>query len=105
MQTIDKKLEQEEINYCQLMYEKDRPRFIPRRSLSLTSVPTYENAVKESSSHYLNLYLWHGTQKKRINIDCEYLKSKPPSRKDLKSYPVICHLKHKSHKGDYANFY
>ena len=57
MQTVDKKLKQEEINCCQHMYEKDHPRFIPRRSLSLISVPTYENVVKESSSHCLGLYL------------------------------------------------
>ena len=61
MQTFDKKLEQEEINCYQLMYEKDNPRFILRRSLSLINVPAYENVVKESFGRCLDLYLCSGT--------------------------------------------
>ena len=61
MQTFDKKLEQEEINCYQLMYEKDRPILILRRSLSLINVPAYENVAKESFGHCLDLYLCLGT--------------------------------------------
>lgn len=90
---------QEEINSYQLMYEEDRPKFIPRRFLSLRSVPAYENAVKESFDRCLDLYLCPRARKKRINIDPESLKPKLPSRKDLKPYPVTCYLEYKGHKG------
>ncbi|WOL15313.1 ribosome biogenesis protein [Canna indica] len=90
---------QEEINSYQLMYEEDRPKFIPRRFESLRSVPAYENALKESFDRCLDLYLCPRTRKKRINIDPESLKPKLPSRKDLRPYPSKCYLEYKGHRG------
>ncbi|XP_043695545.1 ribosome biogenesis protein BOP1 homolog [Telopea speciosissima] len=89
---------QEEINSYQLMYEEDRPKFIPRRFDALRSVPAYENALKESFDRCLDLYLCPRTRKKRINIDPESLKPKLPSRKDLRPYPTNCYLEYRGHK-------
>ncbi|XP_010260498.1 PREDICTED: ribosome biogenesis protein BOP1 homolog isoform X2 [Nelumbo nucifera] len=89
---------QEEINSYQLMYEEDRPKFIPKRFESLRSVPAYENALKESFDRCLDLYLCPRARKKRINIDPESLKPKLPSRKDLRPYPVTCYLEYIGHK-------
>ncbi|XP_020580483.1 ribosome biogenesis protein BOP1 homolog [Phalaenopsis equestris] len=90
---------QEEINSYQLMYEEDRPKFIPRRFESLRNVPAYENALKEGFDRCLDLYLCPRTRKKRINIDPESLKPKLPSRKDLKPYPSKCYLEYLGHSG------
>lgn len=90
---------QEEINAYQLMYEEDRPKFIPKRFESLRSVPAYDNAVKEGFDRCLDLYLCPRARKKRINIDPESLKPKLPSRKDLKPYPSTCYLEYKGHTG------
>ncbi|KAF6150172.1 hypothetical protein GIB67_023127 [Kingdonia uniflora] len=90
---------QEEINSYQLMYEEDRPTFIPKRFESLRSVPAYDKALKESFDRCLDLYLCPRTRKKRINIDPESLKPKLPSRKDLKPYPSRCYLEYKGHEG------
>lgn len=90
---------QEEINSYQLMYEEDRPKFIPKRFESLRSVPAYENAVKEEFDRCLDLYLCPRARKKRINIDPESLKPKLPSRKDLKPYPSTCYLEYRGHTG------
>uniref|UniRef100_A0A2N9FNB2 Ribosome biogenesis protein BOP1 homolog n=1 Tax=Fagus sylvatica TaxID=28930 RepID=A0A2N9FNB2_FAGSY len=88
---------QEEINSYQLMYEEDRPKFIPRRYTSLRSIPAYDNAVKDVFERCLDLYLCPRVRKKRINIDPESLKPKLPSRRDLKPYPVSCYLEYKGH--------
>ncbi|KAJ0972940.1 hypothetical protein J5N97_020899 [Dioscorea zingiberensis] len=90
---------QEEINSYQLMYEEDRPKFIPRRFESLRSVPAYENALKEGFDRCLDLYLCPRTRKKRLNIDPETLKPKLPNRKDLKPYPTTCYLEYRGHTG------
>ncbi|KAI7754053.1 hypothetical protein M8C21_009568 [Ambrosia artemisiifolia] len=90
---------QEEINAYQLMFEEDRPKFIPKRFTSLRSVPAYEKSVRESFDRCLDLYLCPRARKKRINIDPESLKPKLPSRKDLKPYPTTCYLEYKGHKG------
>ncbi|XP_062177370.1 ribosome biogenesis protein BOP1 homolog [Alnus glutinosa] len=90
---------QEEINSYQLMYEEDRPKFIPRRYTSLRSIPAYDNAVKDIFERCLDLYLCPRVRKKRINIDPESLKPKLPSRRDLKPYPITCYLEYKGHKG------
>lgn len=90
---------QEEINSYQLMYEEDRPKFIPRGYDSLRNVPAYENALKEGFERCLDLYLCPRTTKKRINIDPESLKPKLPSRKDLKPYPSKCYLEYIGHSG------
>ncbi|KAL0422252.1 UNVERIFIED_CONTAM: Ribosome biogenesis protein BOP1 [Sesamum latifolium] len=90
---------QEEINSYQLMFEEDRPKFIPKQHTSLRSVPAYEKAVQETFDRCLDLYLCPRVRKKRINIDPESLKPKLPSRKDLKPYPTICYLEYKGHKG------
>ncbi|CAL9193902.1 ribosome biogenesis protein BOP1 homolog [Musa acuminata AAA Group] len=90
---------QEEINSYQLMYEEDRPKFIPRRFESLRSVPAYEKALKENFDRCLDLYLCPRTRKKRINIDPESLKPKLPSRKDLRPYPRTCYLEYRGHTG------
>lgn len=90
---------QEELNSYQLMYEEDRPKFIPKRFTSLRSIPAYENAVKDSFERCMDLYLCPRVRKKRVNIDPETLKPKLPSRKDLKPYPVACYLEYKGHKG------
>ncbi|XWS41183.1 hypothetical protein CRYUN_Cryun17cG0058300 [Craigia yunnanensis] len=90
---------QEEINSYQLMYEEDRPKFIPKRFTSFRSIPAYENAIKDSFERCLDLYLCPRVRKKRINIDPESLKPKLPSRKDLRPYPVTCYLEYRGHKG------
>ncbi|XVF00040.1 hypothetical protein REPUB_Repub03eG0252100 [Reevesia pubescens] len=90
---------QEEINSYQLMYEEDRPKFIPRRFTSFRSIPAYENAIKDSFERCLDLYLCPRVRKKRINIDPESLKPKLPSRKDLRPYPVTCYLEYRGHEG------
>ncbi|KAB1200760.1 hypothetical protein CJ030_MR0G006460 [Morella rubra] len=89
---------QEEINSYQLMYDEDRPKFIPKRYTSLRSIPAYDNGVKDVFERCLDLYLCPRVRKKRINIDPESLKPKLPSRKDLKPYPVTCYLEYKGHK-------
>ncbi|KAJ8451854.1 hypothetical protein Cgig2_007337 [Carnegiea gigantea] len=88
---------QEEINSYQLMYEEDRPKFIPRRYTSLRSVPAYVNALKECFNRNLDLYLCPRVRKKRINVDPESLKPKRPNLKDLKPYPVACYIEYKGH--------
>ncbi|XP_042463099.1 ribosome biogenesis protein BOP1 homolog isoform X2 [Zingiber officinale] len=88
---------QEEINSYQLMFEEDRPKFIPRRFESLRNVPAYENALKETFDRCLDLYLCPRTRKKRINIDPESLKPKLPSQKDLRPYPSTCYLEYIGH--------
>ncbi|PIA26294.1 hypothetical protein AQUCO_09500039v1 [Aquilegia coerulea] len=90
---------QEEVDSYQLMYEEDRPKFIPKRFESLRSVPAYENALKESFERCLDLYLCPRARKKRINIDPESLKPKLPNKKDLKPYPSTCYLEYKGHMG------
>ncbi|KAF8019302.1 hypothetical protein BT93_G0090 [Corymbia citriodora subsp. variegata] len=90
---------QEEINSYQLMYEEDRPKFIPKRFTSLKSVPAYENAVNDSFERCMDLYMSYRAWKKRLNIDPESLKPKLPSRKDLKPYPVTCYLEYRGHEG------
>ncbi|CAL1399388.1 unnamed protein product [Linum trigynum] len=90
---------QEEINSYQLMYEEDRPKFIPKRFTSMRSIPAYEDAVKDSFERCLDLYLCPRVRKKRINIDPESLKPKLPSRKDLKPYPSTCYMEYIGHKG------
>ncbi|KAL6611353.1 hypothetical protein ACP70R_039281 [Stipagrostis hirtigluma subsp. patula] len=90
---------QEEIDSYQLMYEEDRPKFIPRRFECLRSVPAYEKALREGFDRCLDLYLCPRTRKKRINIDPESLKPKLPSKKDLRPYPKTCYLEFKGHSG------
>ncbi|KAM7491147.1 hypothetical protein LguiA_034068 [Lonicera macranthoides] len=90
---------QEEINQYQLMFEEDRPKFIPKRFTSLRSVPAYDKSLKESFERCLDLYLCPRVRKKRINIDPESLKPKLPSRKDLKPYPTTCYLEYRGHNG------
>ncbi|CAA7050677.1 unnamed protein product [Microthlaspi erraticum] len=83
----------------ELMYEEDRPKFIPKMYTSLRSIPAYENALKESFERCLDLYLCPRVRKKRINIDPESLKPKLPSRKDLRPYPNSCYLEYRGHTG------
>ncbi|CAN4108156.1 unnamed protein product [Withania somnifera] len=90
---------QEEINFYQLMYEEDRPKFIPKWFTLLRNVPAYEKAVNENFGRCLDLYLCPRARKKRINIDPESLKPKLPSRKDLGPYPTSCYLEYKGHNG------
>lgn len=90
---------QEEIDSYQLMYEEDRPKFIPRKFDCLRSVPAYEKALREGFDRCLDLYLCPRTRKKRINIDPESLKPKLPSKKDLRPYPRTCYLEFKGHNG------
>ncbi|XP_024010891.1 ribosome biogenesis protein BOP1 homolog [Eutrema salsugineum] len=90
--------EEEKASY-ELMYEEDRPNFIPTRFASLRSIPAYPNALKESFNRCLDLYLCPRVRKKRINIDPESLKPKLPSRKDLRPYPNSCYLEYKGHTG------
>ncbi|XP_059450018.1 ribosome biogenesis protein BOP1 homolog [Corylus avellana] len=90
---------QEEINSYQLMYEEDRPKFIPKRYTSLKSIPAYDNVVKDIFERCLDLYLCPRVRKKRINVDPESLKPKLPCRRDLKPYPATCYLEYKGHKG------
>ncbi|KAF1861115.1 hypothetical protein Lal_00000534 [Lupinus albus] len=89
---------QEEINSYQLMYEEDRPKFIPKRFTSMRSIPAYENAMKECFERCLDLYLCPRVRRKRLNIDPESLKPKLPSRKELKPYPITCYIEYKGHE-------
>ncbi|KAK7256792.1 hypothetical protein RIF29_30281 [Crotalaria pallida] len=89
---------QEEINSYQLMYEEDRPKFIPKRFTSMRSIPAYENAMKDCFERCLDLYLCPRVRKKRLNIDPESLKPKLPSRKELKPYPITCYIEYKGHE-------
>ncbi|KAJ6760634.1 RIBOSOME BIOGENESIS PROTEIN BOP1 BLOCK OF PROLIFERATION 1 PROTEIN [Salix purpurea] len=57
---------QEEINSYQLMDEEDRPKFIPKRFMSLRSIPAYENVVKDSFERCLDLYLCPRVHKKHV---------------------------------------
>lgn len=88
---------QEEINSYQLMYEEDRPKFIPKRYESLRNVPTYERFISEIFERCLDLYMCPRTRKKRINIDPESLIPKLPKPKDLQPFPTICFLEYKGH--------
>ncbi|WJX21872.1 Ribosome biogenesis protein 1, variant 2 [Trifolium repens] len=90
---------QEEINSYQLMYEEDRPKFIPKRFTSMRSIPAYENAMKESFERCLDLYLCPRVRRKRLNIDPESLKPKLPNKKELKPYPITCYIEYKGHEG------
>ncbi|KZV48667.1 hypothetical protein F511_10353 [Dorcoceras hygrometricum] len=90
---------QEEVNSYQLMFEEDRPKFIPKQFKSLRGVPAYEKSVQETFDRCLDLYLCPRVRKKRINIDPESLKPKLPNRKDLKPYPTTRYLEYKGHKG------
>ncbi|CAI8611355.1 unnamed protein product [Vicia faba] len=90
---------QEEINSYQLMFEEDRPKFIPKSFGSMRSIPAYENAMKEAFERCLDLYLCPRIRKKRLNIDPESLKPKLPSKKELKPYPVTCYIEFKGHEG------
>ncbi|XP_071697264.1 ribosome biogenesis protein BOP1 homolog [Rutidosis leptorrhynchoides] len=90
---------QEEISAYQLMFEEDRPKFIPKQFTSLRSVPAYEKSVREAFDRCLDLYLCPRARKKRINIDPESLKPKLPNPKDLQPYPTTCYLEYKGHKG------
>ncbi|CAN8318600.1 unnamed protein product [Cochlearia groenlandica] len=90
--------EEEKASY-ELMYEEDRPKFIPKRFTSLRSIPANENALKDLFDRCLDLYLCPRVRKKRINIDPESLKPKLPSRKDLRPYPNSCYLEYKGHSG------
>ncbi|KAI4298956.1 hypothetical protein L6164_032461 [Bauhinia variegata] len=91
---------QEEINSYQLMYEEDRPKFIPKRFTSLRSIPAYENGVKECFERCLDLYMCPRVRRKRLNIDPESLKPKLPSPKDLRPYPVACYIEYIGHKDE-----
>ncbi|MCL7023451.1 hypothetical protein MKW94_015681 [Papaver nudicaule] len=73
---------QEEIDSYELMYEEDRPKFIPRRYDSLRKVPAYDKYLLESFDRCLDLVLRPRVGKKRINIDPESLKPKLPSHND-----------------------
>ncbi|KAF9615888.1 hypothetical protein IFM89_026814 [Coptis chinensis] len=48
---------QEEVDKYQLLYEEDRPKFIPKRFESLRTVPAYLNSLKEPFDRCLDLYL------------------------------------------------
>ncbi|TKY71388.1 Ribosome biogenesis protein BOP1-like [Spatholobus suberectus] len=89
---------QEEVNSYQLMFEEDRPKFIPKRFTSMRSIPAYENAMKDCFERCLDLYLCPRVRKKRLNIDPESLKPKLPSRKELKPYPITCYIEYKGHE-------
>jgi ribosome biogenesis protein ERB1 len=88
---------QEEINSYKLMYEEDRPKFIPRSFGSLRQVPAYADFIKESFERCLDLYLCPRTRKKRINIDIETLIPKLPKPKDLQPYPTTCFMEYRGH--------
>ncbi|GMN26866.1 hypothetical protein TIFTF001_001457 [Ficus carica] len=93
---------QGEITSYQLMYEEDRPKFLPKRFTSPRNFPAYKNAVKESFERvwiytcvqeyerrectlYSNIVLFLFLIF-RINIDPESLKPNLPSRKDFRPY-------------------
>ncbi|KAL3697695.1 hypothetical protein R1sor_011771 [Riccia sorocarpa] len=88
---------QEEINSYQLMYEEDRPKFIPQKFDSLRKVPAYADFIKERFERCLDLYLCPRTRKKRINIDPESLVPKLPKPKDLQPFPTTFYLEYRGH--------
>ncbi|XP_031474096.1 ribosome biogenesis protein BOP1 homolog [Nymphaea colorata] len=89
---------QEEINSYELMFEEDRPKFIPRGYEFLREVPAYMN-LKDCFERCLDLYLCPRTRKKKLNIDPEDLKPKLPNKKNLQPYPTTCFLEYKGHTG------
>ncbi|BBN03750.1 ribosome biogenesis protein ERB1 [Marchantia polymorpha subsp. ruderalis] len=90
---------QEEINAYQLMYEEDRPKYIPKQFDSLRQVPAYSDYIKERFERCLDLYLCPRSRKKRINIDPESLVPKLPKPKDLQPFPTTCYLEFRGHTG------
>ncbi|XP_057529064.1 ribosome biogenesis protein BOP1 homolog [Amaranthus tricolor] len=88
---------QEEIDSYSLMYEEDRPDFIPQRFTSLRNVPAYGNSLKECFDRCLDLYMCRRVRKKRLNIDPESLKPKIPDYKDLRPFPTTCYIEYKGH--------
>ncbi|CAM6119646.1 unnamed protein product [Calypogeia fissa] len=88
---------QEEINAYQLMYEEDRPKFIPRKYDALRKVPSYPEYIKEQFERCLDLYLCPRSRKRRINIDPESLIPKLPKPKDLQPFPTTCFLEYRGH--------
>ncbi|KAH7294169.1 hypothetical protein KP509_28G059200 [Ceratopteris richardii] len=90
---------QEEINSYALMYEEDRPKFIPQGFQSLRQVPAYSEFIKERFERCLDLYLCPRSRKKRIDIDPESLIPKLPKPKDLQPFPNICYLEYHGHTG------
>ncbi|KAJ7520808.1 hypothetical protein O6H91_19G023800 [Diphasiastrum complanatum] len=90
---------QEEVNSYQLMYEEDRPKFLPRKFDSLRMVPAYADFIKERFERCLDLYLCPRSRKKRINIDPEILVPKLPKPKDLQPFPTVCFLEYRGHVG------
>ncbi|MCO5574126.1 hypothetical protein L7F22_027905 [Adiantum nelumboides] len=90
---------QEEVNSYALMYEEDRPKFIPRGFASLRQVPAYSEFIKERFERCLDLYLCPRSRKKRINIDPESLLPKLPKPKDLQPFPTTCYLEFLGHGG------
>ncbi|KAI5066579.1 hypothetical protein GOP47_0019203 [Adiantum capillus-veneris] len=90
---------QEEVNSYALMYEEDRPKFIPKGFSSLRQVPAYSDFIKERFERCLDLYLCPRSRKKRINIDPESLVPKLPKPKDLQPFPTTCYLEFFGHAG------
>lgn len=90
---------QDELNSYALMYEEDRPKFIPKGFESLRQVRSYSEFIKERFERCLDLYLCPRTRKKRINIDPESLLPKLPKPKDLQPFPVTCYLEFHGHTG------
>ncbi|KAG6550611.1 hypothetical protein Mapa_007864 [Marchantia paleacea] len=90
---------QEEVNAYQLLYEEDRPKFIPKQFDSLRQVPAYSDYIKERFERCLDLYLCPRSRKKRINIDPESLVPKLPKPKDLQPFPTTCYLEYRGHTG------
>ncbi|XP_010681022.2 ribosome biogenesis protein BOP1 homolog isoform X2 [Beta vulgaris subsp. vulgaris] len=88
---------EEEINSYQLMYEEDRPKFIPTRYTSLRGIPAYDKYIKECFERCLDLYMCPRVRKKRLDIDPESLKPERPDPKDLKPYPTTCYIEYKGH--------
>ncbi|GAQ87594.1 WD40 repeat nucleolar protein Bop1 [Klebsormidium nitens] len=90
---------EEELNSYDLMYEEDRPKYIPRKFDSLRQVPSYANFVKDKFERCLDLYLSPRIRKKRINIDPESLIPKLPKPKDLQPFPTTLYLEFLGHEG------
>eukprot|EP00249_Psilotum_nudum_P016440 c25825_g1_i1 orf=239-2530(+) len=90
---------QEEINSYAMMYEEDRPKFIPKTFGSLRQVPAYTDFIKDRFERCLDLYLCPRSRKKRINIDPELLIPKLPKPKDLRPFPMTCYIEFLGHTG------
>eukprot|EP00850_Spirogloea_muscicola_P002471 SM000009S23600 [mRNA] locus=s9:1013105:1019315:+ [translate_table: standard] len=90
---------EEEVKSYQLMYEEDRPSFVPEKIDAFRKIPAYADFIKERFERCLDLYLCPRTRKTRININPESLIPKLPKPRDLRPFPTTEYLEYRGHTG------